>query len=648
MRIKGSVSLFMAMIFLMVISVITTTISSARAQGAKIKVSTSVSASVDSVFAKYDSELFKEFGVLLFDGAYGSNDVSKEKIAADIYEYIKEDLSNNGGMDLYQINIKGINISQVETATSRGGLLWMDEAVDYEKYAKAINLASDLLGISDVEDKTTQIGEVVNCMVSVTESVSFVNDKVKDLTKSIDGIEIKDNYISDDFTGYYLKMLDNPIDKLQQAKKFLQNNRNQEYEKIIKSLKKKADAIINLSDNLEITFKILDLNFNTVKDSSEMMINKVEDLKDIFGEEMVNGFCEDFNEMKNYKSVVAKKICDVDKIKKTMVKNKQILIEANSKIQQIKSPDDMDEIINLFHEYSIDEYQIDYSSLIKEKSKSSFLKNISKLFQSEILGLVIPNGDKLSFKKINQKELPSEIIKKDKTDFSKALDTKTKATKKLIYGEYIMDNFNSYTDKKSGKALDYEVEYILNGCSSDIENLYYTVKKLALIRSAVNMACIMSDVDKKDKAEEMAYLALGWTQIEPLIKGTKYLILYGWAYSESLTEVKALLSGWKVNLLKNKELWQCEFQDFITLNFNPDEEKCKKGFKYEIFLRALLMFKNLQFLASNTMDIAELWMNLEGRTDFHMKNQVYAIKGEIMYTVGKINKVYTYSFGQTY
>ena len=69
-KIKGSVTLFVAMIFLLVITVIMTVITSARIQGTGIMVSTSVSCSLDSVFAGYDNELFDKFGVLLFKEKY--------------------------------------------------------------------------------------------------------------------------------------------------------------------------------------------------------------------------------------------------------------------------------------------------------------------------------------------------------------------------------------------------------------------------------------------------------------------------------------------------------------------------------------------------------------------------------------------------
>ena len=83
-KIKGSVTLFVAMIFLLVITVIMTVITSARIQGAGIMVSTSVSCSLDSVFAGYDNELFDKFGVLLFKGE------DKETVISQLNGYLKD------------------------------------------------------------------------------------------------------------------------------------------------------------------------------------------------------------------------------------------------------------------------------------------------------------------------------------------------------------------------------------------------------------------------------------------------------------------------------------------------------------------------------------------------------------------------------
>ena len=61
-KLAGSVSLFAAMIFLMVVSVITATIKSARIVGAKVMVSCGLNSALDSVFSAYDFLIKYNFG----------------------------------------------------------------------------------------------------------------------------------------------------------------------------------------------------------------------------------------------------------------------------------------------------------------------------------------------------------------------------------------------------------------------------------------------------------------------------------------------------------------------------------------------------------------------------------------------------------
>lgn len=640
MKIKGSVSLFMAMIFLMVISVITTTIMSAGIHGAKVKVSTSVSSSVDSVFAAYDSELFEKFGVLLFEGS------DKNKICESINRYLSENISVDGGIDLYGIKIKGINISQVINATDGSGLLWMDSAVDYEKYAKPINLAADFLGINDSGSKLEKLGEIMEGMSAVSDTVGYVNDNTKELTRYIDGVEIINNHISETGEEYYLRKLKMPGIILENAKNIYRYDKNG-FDKIIRDLQKDIDGILKITETLEIKYKLIDSEIAQISNSVNILMDDVKEIEDVLGKETVDGFCEEFEKMGNYKDILAENAFDLEQFFNTLQVNKGILIEAKRKLVQINSEEDINEAIEIFKNYSLDGYDIDYGYFLKKKGRNNIFSTIKKLFQAGILGLVIPKGDSVSMRYISENNLASDVTYLNSKNILKNCGFSTKSAKKIIYGEYVMDHFFSYTDKQNGDALDYEVEYVINGEKSDIANLYYTVKKIALIRSAVNMAYIMTDSDKKEKAESLAEIAVGWTNIQPLVKGMKYLILYGWSYAEGLVEVKALLSGWKISLFKNSDNWQMEYEDFITLNFEPDEEKSQNGLNYEMFLRAVMMMNDLGEISLNTMDLVELWKIRNGDTDFRMKNQVFGIKGEVLYSVGN-NREYVYSFAQTY
>ena len=197
-NLKGSVSLFVAMIFLLVISVITTTLLSARIEGAKAMVSTVATLALDSVFAEYDRELYEEYGILLIDGTKGKEDIAKR-----ITGYLEpsfeigEGIMNFTASELLGVAIEGVSVRRITKATDGGGLFWMDEAVDYEKYAKPINLAADYLSISDSNGQIETIEKIMDKMTDITDEVSVVDNSMKNLIEYVDGVEFQHVYVTD-------------------------------------------------------------------------------------------------------------------------------------------------------------------------------------------------------------------------------------------------------------------------------------------------------------------------------------------------------------------------------------------------------------------------------------------------------------------
>ena len=57
----------------------------------------------------------------------------------------------------------------------------------------------------------------------------------------------------------------------------------------------------------------------------------------------------------------------------------------------------------------------------------------------------------------------------------------------LWFAKYLETHMSSYRQVQSNHALDYEWEYILNGESTDRDNLKETVKSLITIREIANM-----------------------------------------------------------------------------------------------------------------------------------------------------------------
>lgn len=125
----------------------------------------------------------------------------------------------------------------------------------------------------------------------------------------------------------------------------------------------------------------------------------------------------------------------------------------------------------------------------------------------------------------------------------------------------------------------------------------------------MNYGYLLTDEEAKAKAELLAVVLAAVTGNEALVKGVKHLILLGWAYGESLVEVRQLLKGQEVVLVKTKEDWQVPLSGIIALMGNPgayDEQKTEqKGMSYESFLRLFLTIQSSETLAMRGLDIIE-------------------------------------------
>lgn len=644
MRVKASVTFFVAMIFLLVISVISTTIISAKIQGAKACVCTTFSSAIDSIFAEYDTDIFEKFGVLLLD------ENNEESISEKIRAYVTDNLKNNEGVDLYGIQVEDVNLLNCESIIGQGGLLWMDEIVDYEKYAKAIDMASDYLKISKPDEEIKLMETATDQVTVLADLAGFISDEIRKLGKVIDGVEIKRDYVEKIDNVEFLKDSEIyfPYMSLENLKALIVQKDTHKLQEEKDKLIANFNMLLSTSDKAKEIIKTINNYMNQMSFVTDETRKYVKGVENILGSEFVQGFCEDITPMEKYNDILTEKVCNIEQIEKTIIDNEHRIIEIKKKVTDCSSIEAVEEIIDLCSEYNYKDLKIDYTYFYSQKSENGLLKNIKKLFKEGIVSMVLPEGDTISTRMINLNNLASSSVILDSKKLLSDCDVITKNEKRIIYGEYVMDNFYSYVDKKDGTAFNYEVEYVLNGKKSDVENLYYTIKQIATIRSVVNLACIMTDSEKKEQVEDIARLAVGWTNVEPLVKAVKYILLYAWSYAESLTEVKALLSGWKIPIIKKKSDWNMEYAEFISLNFIPKEDKCKKGLDYKMYLRALLLFMDEGKKSAYTMDLVELWKIAKGDADFRLKDCLYSMVGKIKYGVSGVEKTYEYVMGQTY
>lgn len=254
---------------------------------------------------------------------------------------------------------------------------------------------------------------------------------------------------------------------------------------------------------------------------------------------------------------------------------------------------------------------------------------MQKVKTDGILSVVIPDGKEVSEKKIIlSDQVSNRTLKKGRGTFPKRTGT-DQMTEKLLYNEYLLKTFNNASQENSaqqeagspdGEArqeqsqmLEYELEYILQGKASDRENLESVLFHLFLIRMAGNYGYLIQDTERMAEAETLALTISTLLLLPEMAEALKQMILVAWAGGESVMDLRCLLDGRKVPLMKNAENWTVSLVQLpmlLTDGGSVRGNDTGDGIGYSDYLRILLFLKSPSQITMRTLDCVEGNLNL--------------------------------------
>lgn len=691
-KINGAISLFSAMIFLVIASVITASIHSAKIHAAAVMVGTSTNLALDSVFAGYNSKLFDKFGVLSFDGSGGGVFVDEDKISAEISSYLTNNLNTSahslftGAKDIYGINVKGVMVNDVLALTDGNGLLWYDSVVEYEKYAKVVDLAASYLKINEESDKYKAVKKINDDIVACTSEIAEVNKKARAIIEYVDGVvcPVKGmNFRNLSTVKSFIKVfcpyeitaqnsrinksevfnkvspfMKNPLAMIDDAKKYLSEKRTAKFKTELNNIKKLAETSLSCIEKALNSIGDVTTETQKLDAAISRLSDTVQAQKNVIDADTISGLSEEVDGLKNYKEVLVEEICDMPALSITLSADKNVLerlIEQIGKTDPYATVDkvlaNLNSLVETISLFSLNNVQINYEHLGSNAQNTSILSNLSKALEDGALGLVVPNGRSLSKREFKKYAgMASEVCDYNGANaLQLGENVAIRSGKRVIYSEYVGDNFASFLDNRNGPMLDYEMEYIIFGDKKDSSNLMKTVLAIAGMRSGTNYMYILTDAQKKEEAYALATLIAGASGIDAVIRLTQYSLLYLWAYAEGLADVKILLDGGKVGVTKTKDTWNISLENLLANNFNVTKENgTRQGLSYEMFLKALLTLENDGKKSAYTMDLVETYMIAMGQTNFRCMKQIYGIDVDIAYTVAGATGWYDYRTAYKY
>lgn len=174
----------------------------------------------------------------------------------------------------------------------------------------------------------------------------------------------------------------------------------------------------------------------------------------------------------------------------------------------------------------------------------------------------------------------------------------------FLFREYLLRYMGHYGKESDEDALRYQVEYLAAGEESDAENLRSVLKRICVIREAANTMYLYSDPDKRGVAELAASLVCDLAMVPELAPVLEAAILLGWAYAESIYDIKTLLSGGKVPLVKDSQTWHYGLNAALSGELHGQED-AGEGLSYEDYLRIFMMCTDTDLLTARAMNMVE-------------------------------------------
>ena len=294
------------------------------------------------------------------------------------------------------------------------------------------------------------------------------------------------------------------------------------------------------------------------------------------------------------------------------------LEEANKTIEEVEQAKNTE---------NTEEKVGDISAQKPQEEVKNPIEDANQWKKSAVLSLVVRDESQLS-----NKAIALEHTLEHRQKETGNLPVQGAILEELWFVKYLETHMGSYRQISSNHALDYEWEYILNGKSSDRDNLKETVKSLIMIREIANMGYLIQDQQKCIEAEELAVALMGWSMNPPVVDATKWGILAAWAYSESILDVRALLEGRRIAWIKNAEQWTTGInQTGEAVDGFAMAKDCENGWDYLKYLQFLICMKKDSAVNYRSMDIIEVNTNAMYGKSIQMDHMMTGCESRVSY-----------------
>ncbi len=243
-----------------------------------------------------------------------------------------------------------------------------------------------------------------------------------------------------------------------------------------------------------------------------------------------------------------------------------------------------------------------------------------------ILVFVTDSEDEISVQSVDLKDTVS--YEKPKTKgYGECEKADVSSVERLWFDAFVLDKCGTYISPKKNGQLQYQAEYVLAGKECDMDNLKVVVQRLLMFREVSNCIYLFSDAAKVGEATALATSICSAAGAMALMEPVKWTLLFAWAYAEAIYDVKQLLAGGSVPVIKTAKTWYYSLSGMLGAEAEKVSKETavsvKEGLSYEEYLRLFLATENREKKVYRMMDIAQMDVRKNsGFQEFHLSNCV--------------------------
>ena len=640
---KGSITVFLSLILMLLISVVTTSLESAHLAAVRSQIGMASEASVYNLFSRFEKSLYEQYELLFLNDRQDLDTI----LESEMKFYEASNAKTFGGTNHLSFSMDSVEIHDTTYLMDQNG----------EAFQKEINqiLSADMISmvkqsISGYVKQLSQSGTVTEYMneimeqslplADMTEQVMNAAESSGTVAKGIGDLKDTADECEKTMNSYQSLLKDAGWDESESSGSYLKGELE-----IRKALKNQLEEMNSDKKKLEKELKQALEELEAYEEAAQVVTENLDDVKKgLQNEDLEDSYKEAlYEELKSVLNMTSESgdwYQQIHQAKENVEKNLQMLQSADipdpdtisrEAIQNGTLEKRLNQAVDIFNECKKVDIPVTEKTVESKAgfSAKSLLRTVQTLITQGAFSIIVDNQKELSDRKVDMKEFPSAKQAKEKVDSGKNIfDTVVDNTKDtLALNTYLTEYMPCYTDGGY-----YDLEYILGDKTVDKENLKSTVNQLILLRQAMNLVYLLTDSGKRTQAQTAATGMLAITGNGVLIQGMTMILLTAWAYAEAVSDVKILVDGGKVGFVKNSKNWRlsleqaANYQNWSKQAANQDTTK-QAGLEYKEYLRILLFFHSRNVNMFRGLDMIQ-WNICQNDSGFRISQCIYEIEAD--------------------